>query len=474
VLFAAYAATLGLDAFPGTEYAGDEPHYLLAAHSIVHDGDLDVADEYRASAYRAFYPFALDQHGVPRGGRLHEPHGAGFPALIAPAYALAGARAVELFLAALAALGGALAYLLARRAAPDPWAFLAALAVGLSPPLLAYGGAVYPELTAGAVLSGAALLALRLGTAPGGGRGAALGCFALLATLPWLGTKFVPAGAVVGVFALRALWRSGRRSLVLGGLALSGAVAIAYVLANRALYGGPSPYAADAAGRSATGADFPLGHLDRAYRLGALLIDRDYGVVRWAPVLALALVGAWLVIRARRRPGSASADADGRTLSARGALGAGGRTLPEPDARAAAGLCAAAAAAQLAVAAFLAPTMFGFWFPGRHLVAGLPLAVPLVALGLARLPRAGAVLIALTAAASAWLYADLRLAGGTFVYGLPPAPWGPLEGLFPFFGPDPFAYALTAAAGSALVLLALLEARHWRQAAGPTRARYSG
>ena len=45
------------------------------------------------------------------------------------------------------------------------------------------------------------------------------------------------------------------------------------------------------------------------------------------------------------------------------------------------------AGAQLLVAAFLAPTMFGFWFPPRHLLAGLPLAIPLVAWGLRHLPR---------------------------------------------------------------------------------------
>ena len=88
----------------------------------------------------------------------------GFPLLIAPAYALGGPRGVELFLAAIAALAIALAYRLALRVAPDPWALGAALAVGLSPPLLAYSTAVYPELPAAAALAGATLLAVRLST----------------------------------------------------------------------------------------------------------------------------------------------------------------------------------------------------------------------------------------------------------------------------------------------------------------------
>src|SRR6266511_5370020 len=139
LLFGVYAATLGLDAFRGSDYGGDEPHYLLAAHSIVHDGDVDVLDEYDERAYADFYPHKLQPHGEETEGRLNEPHGVGFPLLIAPAYALGGAKAVELFLAAVGALAIALAYRLALRVVPDPWALGAALAVGLSPPLVAYG-----------------------------------------------------------------------------------------------------------------------------------------------------------------------------------------------------------------------------------------------------------------------------------------------------------------------------------------------
>src|SRR5919202_838408 len=86
LLFAAYAATLGLHAFDSSDYGGDEPHYLLAAKSLVEDGDVDLSDEYARAAYSEFYPYVLDRHGRSRAGRLHEPHGVGFPLLIAPAY----------------------------------------------------------------------------------------------------------------------------------------------------------------------------------------------------------------------------------------------------------------------------------------------------------------------------------------------------------------------------------------------------
>jgi hypothetical protein len=457
LLFGVYAATLGLDAFAGSDYGGDEPHYLLAAKSFVDDGDLDVRDEYAARAYAEFYPHELRPHGQETEGRLNEPHGVGFPLLIAPAYGLGGAKAVELFLAAIAALTVALAYRLALRVAPDPWAFGAALAVGLSPPLLAYGSAVYPELAAAAALAGAALLAVRLDTRVSR-REAAL-CFLLLGTLPWLGTKFVPAGLVIGAFAARSLWRARHRTLAVLSVEVSLFSVALYVAINEAVYGGPTPYAADVAGESATDASFPGGYLDRAYRLVALFLDRDYGLLRWAPVFVLAFAGLWWLWHSRRERVA--------------------RAVPAVrEMEVTAGLCAAALGAQVLVAAFLAPTMFGFWFPPRHLMAALPLAVPLVAWGLRHMPRVGVLLAALTAAASAWLYADVRWGDGSLAADRPDAPFGPLTDLLPLFTPDGgWPFWLAAGVGIAVAALVLREARaarHSRQTAGATRARYSG
>jgi hypothetical protein len=457
LLFAAYAATLGLTAFGSSDYGGDEPHYLLAAKSIVEDGDVDVLDEYADRAYADFYPYELRRQGRRTEGRLNEPHGVGFPLLIAPAYAIGGVKGVELFLAVIAALALTLAYRLALRVAPDPWALGAALAVGLSPPFVAYGSAVYPELAAGAALAGAALLALRLRERVA--RVDAFLCFALLGALPWLGTKFVPAAVVIGAFAARPLWRAQRRMLAVGAVELSLFSVALYVSINETLYGGPTPYAAGAPGEGATDADFPGGYVQRAYRLVALFIDREYGLLRWAPVFALAFAGLWWLWRSHRE------------RVAQAVPGVRGIEL-------AATLCAAALGAQLLVAAFVAPTMFGFWFPPRHLLAALPLAVPLVAMGLRHLPRLGSALAVLSVAGSAWLYADVRWGDGSLVAGRPDAPFGPLTELFPLFEPGGgWPFWLAGVIGVALVLLILREARatrHSRQTAGATRARYSG
>ena len=98
---------------------------------------MDVTDEYAAREYTELGVDRLRRRGKLTEGRLNEPYCLGFPLLILPAYVLAGPTGVELFLAGLGALALALAYRLALRAAPDPWALGATAAVGLSAPLLA-------------------------------------------------------------------------------------------------------------------------------------------------------------------------------------------------------------------------------------------------------------------------------------------------------------------------------------------------
>ena len=416
VLFGVYAATLGLPAArSGSEYGSDEPHYLLIAESLVSDGDLDVSDEYGTRAYADWLPGRLETNARPTGAALHEPQGAGFPLLIVPAYALGGARLVELLLAAVAALAFVLAALLARLIVPEPYASAGAAVAGLSPPAVAHATAVDPELTAGALLVAAALCALTIRRAPpigdaprADGAAPALGGAAMLALLPWLGIKYaVPAAPVA---AALVVWcsRSGRRLLAIVSAELIVGSLVFYATINERLFGGPTPYSAGLPGRTPFDAE-PVGeYVGRAGRLAGLWLDRDYGLLRWAPVFALVFFAGWLLWRSRRE-----------RLA---------RLAPErATAEAAAGLALAICAGQILVAVFGAPTMHGDWFPARQLAAALPAAAALCAWGLRHAPRVGAALAAITLATTAWLL----IARDPLAPPSTGAPWGPLEPLFP-------------------------------------------
>ncbi|HEX6458734.1 MAG TPA: hypothetical protein VF032_07445 [Thermoleophilaceae bacterium] len=446
VLFAVYAATVGLHAYDHSAYAGDEPRFLMTARSLAHDGDVNVFDDYRSNAYRSFYKQKLVTTGAPdRAHRtLYEPGGLGFPLLVTPAYMLGGPHAVEFFLAALAALAVALAYLLALRVAPDPWALGATLAVGVSPPLLAYSTAVYPEMAAAALLAGAALLGLSAGETPT--RPRVFGAFVLLALLPWMSVRIAPAGIAVAVYVVARLRAQRHGLMALMGVEIAGFSAAVFVAVNEAFYGGLTPYSGLRGDLSATGAHTLGAYAARSSRLASLFLDRDAGLLRWAPVLLLALVGIWLLWRGHRER-LARAVPGYRRMSAT------------------AGLCTAAIGIQLVVAAFIAPSVTGAWFPGRQLIAVLPLTVPLVAWGLRHAPRFGSALAALTVAGSVWLYVDVRFGAGGLAAGRPDAPWGPLVKLFPRFDGSAYATTVAIAAGVAILLLFWRDARQWRRLA---------
>jgi len=444
VLFAAYAATLGIPSFADSPYGGGEPHVLLTAASIVADGDLDVMNQFEQRAYAPWYPYELEPRGRLTRGRAHDPGGMALALAVAPAYALGGPLAVQILLAGVAALAFVLAAALARRVVPEPWAGLATLGCALSPPVLAYATAVSPELMAGALLAGAALLALRAREEPLL-RWAVPGAL-LLAAAPWLSVRFAPAAAVIALALVRWMLRRERRfaAFFAGELVLLSV--IFYATINQALYGGPTPLAAAAPGQGPLDAQWPLGFLERAHRLVALWIDRDYGALRWAPVVALAFGGAWLLYRSRREH-----------------LAVVVRERIEVEV--AALLCALACAAQVLVAVFLTATMFGPWFPGRHLLAALPLAVALVAWGLRHAPRVGGALVALTLVASGWLVAELYATGGGWVGPQSRAPLGPLEALLPDFASTTVGTVIAiAAAVTGATILVVREASRWRTA----------
>ena len=211
--------------------------------------------------------------------------------------------------------------------------------------------------------------------------------------------------APVAILLARWTARGGRRLVAYGTAELQLASLVFYVALNERLYGGFTPLAVAEA--PVTGASSVGDYAARLPRLAELFIDRDVGLLRWAPLLALAFLGAWLLWRSRRE-----------RLA---------RIVAEQrDAEHAAFLALAVCGAQVLVAAFASRSLGGPWFPGTQLVAALPCAVPPIAWGLRRAPLAGWALGALTLAASLWLALTANWA--------PPesdAPWGPLVAAWP-------------------------------------------
>ncbi|MCW3041559.1 MAG: hypothetical protein JWM31_3464 [Solirubrobacterales bacterium] len=413
VLLAAYAATLGLPARPGERYSPAEAHRLLTAASISEDGDLDLRDQYAHRTWKRWHGTALRPTAKLTEGRLVEPQGIGFPLLIAPAYALGGPSLVELECALLLALAFTVAAGLARRLVPEPWATRGALVLGLSPPALAASTTIGPVAAGAVLVTGAALLALRVREEPRLRR--VFWCAALIALTAWLDVHL----AVPGIVLALALWRWLRRR----GRALAGFVALEVILTSAVVYvtiddrvfGGLTPASARPAGVSPTGADGFTEHLARVPRILGALVDRDVGLLVWAPVAALALAGGVLLVRSRRERLAAF-------------------VADQVDVEVGGGLLALLLAAGLATAALARPSLHGPWLVPPDVLVVLPCAAALGALALRRLPRTALVLTVLTLASSAWFVAGMRLGDDAGV--APPRgplPWGGVERVLPRF-----------------------------------------
>ena len=386
----------------------DEPFYLLTTQSLLSDGDINLNDEYADNEMRRFWDgtVPLWKQMVPTDdGRLLSPHDPGLSLLTLPAYAAAGLEGVQRFLALLWALAMGAACLLAVRLGAPTWAALvASVAIGAGAPGVIYASQVYPEAPAALCVAVGLLAATASGdknplSAPvsvartGGAR--AVVTAGVVVALPWLGAKYVFLAALIaGVFAWRH--RRDRRALLM--LAVPAALAGAhYVWWHLHTFGGLTPYATNvvyADDGSAQIIGEHLGQGGRTYRLYGLFLDARFGLFRWLPVAPLALWGI------RRKTAIATA---------------------------AVGIC-------VLIGTFVSITMMGWWFPGRMLVAGLPALAALVALGIARFPRTGAVLTAWSlaiAAATAWSahHGGIRLAVDPFDLGAPLAP----AALFPDF-----------------------------------------
>lgn len=345
---------------------GDEGQYLRVTQSLLHDGDMDLANNLSQEQTDEFHvvEFAVNPSPGSPPDKVHSQHPIGLSVGLLPAYWLGlelwqnPRLAAALFMTLLTAACLAVAFLWLRRLGVGrPLALAGITILGTTAPLFLYSNQLYPEIPALLIIF-AALHATAHWQLPGGGyrsRGRLepllLGLLLLLLScLPFLHPRYAPIALLGAVPILLQGWNSPRRRANLTGLALVATLAMAVQLAhNFALTDDwmglfrPGNYRSAAALDIATwGVSLP-GHW----------LHSGVGLLRSSPVFLLSLLGCAALVRTRDR----------RLLM----IG---------------GLYLATAATN-----GLHPLWdFGFCYPGRFMVTALPvllyglvLALPLVA-----------------------------------------------------------------------------------------------
>jgi hypothetical protein len=270
---------------------GDEPRYLLITQSLLHDHDLQIENNTRQGDYHEYFAADLGPGFLERGrnGAIYSVHAPGVPALILPAFAIAGYHGVVVFLLIVAAAAASLAWWLAWRVTESSAAaWFGWAAVTLSPPYLLSSFTVYPDgLGAAVVLTGVwALLRTEWEAIDGSERWIPWFLYgAALALLPWMHTRFAILAATLGGLILVRLGRApAPMAKAVAFLAAPAASAICWLFYFVVIYGTPDPTAPYRRQTLNSLAYLPNG-------IGGLFLDQGFGLFAAAPVLAVALFG---------------------------------------------------------------------------------------------------------------------------------------------------------------------------------------
>jgi hypothetical protein len=303
----------------GAGFSGDEPHYLLMTHSLLHDGDLDLADNYRDKDYNAYMARAvtipqLHVVGGRKPGSAYSFHSPGTAFVMLPFYAagsLLGKTGLILLVKFGMSLFGALFVLQVFLYARDAWkderlAFTLWALVALATPVYFYAVHVYPELIVGAL----AFLVFRLFRAPDRLTGKRLVlCGFLVSTFIWFhALKYIFLAGPLAVYCLWVLLRKGSKGRDYAlFLVFPAAVTVAYLIFQKALYGTYSLSAVSwkgtlGAGETLAYAKQLLTGIPFRFRwetLAGYFFDQKDGLFFYAPIYVFAFLG--FVEMARRK-----------------------------------------------------------------------------------------------------------------------------------------------------------------------------
>ncbi len=282
----------------------DEPHYLLLTHSLLHDHDFDLRNNYEHKDYKVFYPPDLSaEHAFPtKRGEEVPIHDVGISIALLPGYALGnrlGAMIeLNLFGAIVAAGVFQLAIVLGATAASaiSCWALFAFVS-----PLITYSSQVYPEVAGAALMIWAVIAFARFMRSRSSTALLIVGL--LLAVVPWLSVRYWVVLGPLGIAMVLYLTATLRpfsallQGLVLLGLPMAVSVLV-FSLLDLRLYGVFEPNAGYLLYVPTMGASMFRPRLQVG--LLGLFFDRGFGLLPTAPIYLVAIAGLWPALRTRR------------------------------------------------------------------------------------------------------------------------------------------------------------------------------
>lgn len=286
-----------------TGTTGDEPHYLLISHSLLHDQDTNLHNNYQNQDYQHFFG---DELQPTWGDRVSETevrsyrHKGGFPATLIPGYALGGRFGATLQMNLITALLMLQVFLLSYEVFQALTAsFVTWFCMAFSIPMIVYMGQIYPEPLA-ALLAVWSVRHIRL-----------LGKSSLKAQSFWwrslliglacillvmLKTRYVPLAATLFLFWAWDIFQNR--------LQTKQKIRAAFALLAMFVFGGTFVLLVDKFFRHSALMDritdrnymaWMLQGYNPVHGFFGLLFDQEYGLLFYSPLYMLALIGIGLL-----------------------------------------------------------------------------------------------------------------------------------------------------------------------------------
>ena len=322
VSFLTFNAGSFLQICRGSTFSGDEPHYLLISHSLLRDGDFDLADNYEQRDYGGFMMFEgrIAAHAV-RGakpGSLYSFHSPGVAFLMLPFMALNGlikGKALVFLLRLGMSLWGAFFSIQVYLYAQNEWrkeelAQRLWFLTSFTTPVFFYSVHVYPEIVV-AALSLAVFRFLRFSAAPHFWKAAVCGLG--LASFIWFhALKYLALFIPLFFYALWTLTKKSKSRLspVLFVLVTAAGIFL-YLRFQYALYGSYSPATVSWAAPMTDSGEkffrfvkdlfFQIPWRDRWQTFAGYFLDQRDGLLFYSPIFFFSLIGAVEMFRQKRR-----------------------------------------------------------------------------------------------------------------------------------------------------------------------------
>ncbi|MCX6811895.1 MAG: hypothetical protein NT039_04350, partial [Candidatus Berkelbacteria bacterium] len=250
VLFVLYAKSYNAKQTP----TGDEPHYIIAAQSLIKDHDIDLANNYKNRDYWDYFPGEIDPHIALESvhGETNPMHGVGISILLIPFYLIKERLGTIIFANLIGALLAVNIFLLLWERTKNKILSASLALIGIfSIPLSIYSFQIFPELL------GALIIIYAFRRLPD-----SFWPILPLAFLPWIHYKYSP---IVLIFIVILIMK--KRYYYLIPLILS---LVGLLFFNKYFYGSFKPYV-----------PFGSGVLTPGF-LG-IFIDRENGLLAWSP-----------------------------------------------------------------------------------------------------------------------------------------------------------------------------------------------